>query len=221
MPNSRPPTALPGTPTKVPLPAGTPLFRVHASKRPGTAFNPVPSDCLYDGGRFDATRCDDYPFLYAGRTAPAAVCESLLRSVPFTPGGGVRLLPRASVRGKRLSFLRLTADVDVVSLVSGADLASVAQDAWLVQSEPGEYAYTRHWGHWIRGRTAPWAQGFVWPSKREPAAHAVILFQDRCLDRGLTEIVEETDEPPVDFATPEGERWLNSVLAPYLAQIAP
>ncbi|WP_406279698.1 RES family NAD+ phosphorylase [Embleya sp. NBC_00896] len=217
MPNSRPPDALPGTPTKVSIPAGTMLFRVHRSEWPAGSFNPHPAHCLYDGGRFDATRCDTYPFLYAGRTAASAVCESLLRAIPFDPGGGTRLLPRAAIRHRRLSFLRSTADLDVVSLVRGSDLASVAQDAWLVQAEPSEYAFTRHWGHWIREHTAPWAQGMVWPSKREPADHVVILFGDRCDPAALTEIAE----PPVDFDTPDGEAWLNTMLEPYHARIAP
>lgn len=217
MPNVPPPAALPGTPTKVTLPAGTALFRVHLSSRAGTGFNPAPADRLYGGGRFDATENRPYAYLYAGLEPTAAVCESLLRSVPFAPDGGPRVLPRAGVVRKRFTFLRLAADVTVVSLMSGADLAAVGQDSWLVQAEAAEYPWTRNWGHWIRDRTEPWAQGFVWPSKREPADRAVILFADRC----ATDTVAESEEPAVDFGTPEGEDWLNSVLAPYHARVAP
>ncbi|MFF8727126.1 RES family NAD+ phosphorylase [Streptomyces sp. NPDC015171] len=217
MPNVPPPAALPGTPTKVTLTEGTALFRVHGSSLDGTAFNPVPADGLYGGGRFDATRSRGYSYLYAGLEPAAAVCETLLRSVPFAPDGGTRLLPRAGVTGRRFTFLRLAADVTVVSLMSGADLAAVGQDTWLVQAEAAEYPWTRNWGHWIRDRTEPWAQGFVWPSKREPADRAVILFGDRC----GRDVVAESEVPAVDFGTPEGEAWLNSVLAPYHARVAP
>lgn len=216
MPNTPPPAAPPGTPVKATLPAGTPLFRVHRAAWPATAFNPEPADRLWGGGRFDATEDDPYRFLYAGFTAPAAVCETLLRSIPCT-APEPRPVLRSAVRGRRLAFLRLAVDVDVVSLVSGRDLAAVAQDAWLVQAEAHEYAFTRAWGHWIRRHTDPWAQGFVWPSKREPADRVAVLFGDRCPPGA----VEETGTPAVDFSTPDGEEWLNSVLGPYNARLTP
>ncbi|MGW1175060.1 RES family NAD+ phosphorylase [Kitasatospora sp. NPDC002543] len=217
MVNVRPPEKLPGNPTRVTLAAGTELVRVHSARRAATAFNGNPADCFYGGGRFDGTALDDYGFLYAGLTVEAAVCETLLRSIPFDPAAGPRLVQRAAVRGRRLSFLRLAADVTVVSLVAGRDLASVAQDAWLVQAEAAEYPFTRAWGHWIRAHTAPWSQGFVWPSKREPADRAAVLFLDRC----PAGAVEPAGVPPIDLDTPEGLRRLNAVLAPYHAQVAP
>ncbi|WP_228979621.1 RES family NAD+ phosphorylase [Streptomyces sp. DH12] len=214
MPHAPPPAAPPGTPVKATLPAGTPLFRVHRAEWAATAFNPVPADRLWGGGRFDATPDDPYRFLYAGATAAAAVCESFLRSVPHT-GPGPRVVPRAAVRGRRLAFLRLAVDVDVVSLMSGRDLAAVAQDSWLVQAEAHEYAFTRAWGHWIRRHTDPWARGFVWPSKREPADRVAVLFGDRCPPG----VVEETGTPAVDLAGRDGEEWLNGLLAPYQARV--
>ncbi|MFI9239193.1 RES family NAD+ phosphorylase [Streptomyces sp. NPDC053079] len=216
MPNTQPPAAPPGTPAKVTLPAGTPLFRVHRGEWPATSFNPVPTGRLYGGGRFDATEDDGYAFLYAGLTAASAVCETLLRSIPFD-SAGPRTVPRAAVRGRRLAFLRLTADVDVVSLMSGRDLAAIAQDSWLVQAEPHDYPFTRTWGHWIRRHTDPWAQGFVWPSKREPADRVTVLFGDRC----PPDVVEESGAPPVDFSTPGGQEWLDTVLGLYYAQVGP
>jgi RES domain len=217
MVNSRPPAALPGTPTPVVLAEGTELFRLHSARRAATDFNPSPADVFYGGGRFDATAFDAYRYLYAGLTAAAAVCESLLRSVPFAQDAGPRLVPKAAVAGRRLSFLRLAADVAVLPLVSGRDLAAVAQDTWLTQAEAAEYPFTRHWGHWIRTHSSPWAQGFVWPSKREPADRAMVLFGDRCPPGVLTEIQAE----PVELDRPQGENWLNSVLEPYQARLAP
>jgi hypothetical protein len=216
--NSRPPGALPGTPAKATLAEGTEVFRLHSSARTGTAFNSSPAHWFYGGGRFDGTGFDPYGYLYAGLTAASAVCESLLRSVPFDPGGGgPRLIPYAAVRGRRLSFLRLTADLTVLPLLSGRDLSAVAQDSWLVQAEAAEYPFTRHWGHWIRERTEPWAQGFLWPSKREPADRVMVLFADRCPPGPLA----DTGSPPVDFDTADGREWLDSVLEPYQARLAP
>jgi RES domain-containing protein len=217
MPRARPPASLPGTPAKAVLPAGTRLFRVHAAARPGPAANPVPSHCLWGGGRFDATACDRYAYLYAGLTVEAAICETLLRSIPFDSSGGPRLLQHTAVRGRHLSFLRLARAVTVVSLMGGRDLAAVAQDSWLVQTEPTEYPYTRDWGHWIRAHTDSWAQGFVWPAKREPAHRALILFADRYPQDAVT----DAGEPPIDLASETGVTWLNDVLEPYGARLAP
>ncbi|QGV82445.1 RES domain-containing protein [Streptomyces ficellus] len=206
-----------GAPGKVTLPRGTPLFRVHSAHRDAAAFNPVPAHCLYGGGRFDGTGCDPYGYLYAGLTAGAALCETLLRSLPFDPAGGPRLLPRAGVVRRRLSPLRLGTDLDVVSLVSGRDLAAVHQDGWLVHTEAHDYAYTRDWAHWIRRQTGPWAQGLIWSSKREPGDRTVVLFGDRCPPGA----VEAVPEDAVDFGTPDGEAWLDSVLQPYQVRLAP
>ncbi|MET9604687.1 RES family NAD+ phosphorylase [Streptomyces sp. NPDC006512] len=218
MPKYPPPDAPPGEPNRATLPAGTPVYRVHGTHRAPTAFNSRPAHPFYYGGRFDGTPYDPYGYLYLGLGAGAAVCEVLLRSIPFDSDGSVRLLPRTAFERRSLSLLRLTADVDVVPLVSGADLASVAQDPWLVHAEAADYPQTRDWGHWIRRRSAPWAQGFVWPSKREPADRVAVLFEDRC---GTAPPLEEVAAGRVDFGTPEGEEWLNAVLAPYRTRAAP
>ncbi|MET9920214.1 RES family NAD+ phosphorylase [Streptomyces sp. NPDC059605] len=217
MPKYPPPEQLPGEPERVTLPAGTPAYRVHGTHRDALAFNPRPAHAFYHGGRFDSTPYEKYGFLYIGFDVGAAVCEVLLRSIPFDGEGGTRLLPRTSFEGRSLSFLRLATDVDVVSLMSGQDLAAVAQDSWLVHAEGADYPQTRDWGHWIRRRTAPWAQGFVWPSKRELTGRVAVLFQDRCGEPPL----EPTGDARIDFGTEDGEQWLNGVLARYRTRTAP
>ncbi|QEU76512.1 RES domain-containing protein [Streptomyces nitrosporeus] len=206
-----------GTPAKAGLPAGTLLHRVHAAHRSPVDFNPVPAHCLYGGGRFDATPCDGYGYLYAGLGAEAAVCEALLRQLPFDPAGGPRLLPRTAVEGRSLSVLRLRTGISLVSLMTAGDLAAVHQDTWLVHAEAQEYAYTRDWAHWIRRHTDPWAQGMVWSSKREPGDRAVVLFGDRCPPGALGPAAEST----LELGTPDGVEWLNGVLQPYRVQLAP
>ncbi|MGW4230620.1 RES family NAD+ phosphorylase [Streptomyces sp. NPDC004980] len=217
MPNYRPPTGMQGAPTKVELPAGTLLYRVHAAHRAPVAFNPHPAHCLYGGGRFDATPCDGYDYLYAGLGAAAAVCETLLRGLPFDPSGGPRLLPRIAVEGRSLSTLRLRSYVTLVSLMTAQDLAAVHQDTWLVHTEAQEYAYTRDWAHWIRRHTDPWAQGMVWSSKREPGDRTVVLFGDRC----PPDVLGPTADSTLDLGTPDGAEWLNGVLQPYRVQLSP
>jgi hypothetical protein len=72
----------------------------------------------------------------------------------------------------------VTADIEVVSLVSGKDLGALAPDPWLTVADPRDYAQTRHWGHWIR-QHATTAGGYMWQSRREPMTMSYILFRDR------------------------------------------
>jgi hypothetical protein len=183
------------------------VYRVHSTHRAPTAYNTRPSHAFSHGGRFDSTRYDPYGYLHLGFSVGAAVSEVLLRSLPFDSDGGPRLLPRVAFERRSLSFLRLAADIEVVSLMPGADLAAVAQDLRLVHAEGADHPQTGDWGHWIRRQTGPWAQGFVRPSKREPADRVAILFDDR----GEAPLREPTGAGPLDFGTQEGERWLKGV----------
>ncbi|MFK4189196.1 RES family NAD+ phosphorylase [Streptomyces sparsogenes] len=212
-----PPDALPGVPTRAVLRKGTPMYRVHSTHREPTAYNSQRAHPFYFGGRFDSTLFDSYGYLYVGFSVGAAISEVLLRSVPIDTDSGERLLLRKSFERRSLSFLRLAADIEVVSLMSGRDLSAVAQTGWLVQAEGADYPQTRDWGHWIRRQTKAWAQGFVWPSKREPADRVAILFDDR----GESAVLEPTGVASIDFGTEEGERWLNGVLRPYHTHTAP
>ena len=179
MPSTSPPPHYDGTPNRYLLGRGTCLWRVHGRKYGARAFKGLPSDSLYGGGRFDATGADSYPFCYAALDETTALAEILLRDRPFDEAG-YRTLPRAAVEGRQISGLTLTGDLELVSLISGQDLATVAQDEWLVTVKGHvEYARTRDWGHWLR-KEAPWAHGLIWPSLRDRGGLAIILFGDRC-----------------------------------------
>jgi hypothetical protein len=211
VPATRPPRRFRGTPCRRVLPAGTELHRVHQRRHPSWEFVPRErvADPHFGGGRFDPTDEDAYPYLYAGFGRATALAERLLRGIPCDDRGA-RVLPRAEVEGRRLSSLRLATDLTLLALTTSKELAAVGQDQWLVQAEADEYGKTRRWAHWLR-RQAPWAQGLVWPSKREVGEEAVILFGDRCQPGELQAALL----PPIDLDTPEGCGWLNEVLADY------
>jgi hypothetical protein len=215
MGNFRPPPAYAGSPVLSRLPAGTVLFRIHHSGWPADSFNPVPSHRYYGGGRFDATDDDRYPYLYAGESVGVAIAETLLRDLPFDDTG-LQHLPLTKVRGRRISAVATTADLDLVSLASAADLGAVSQDTWLTTCEPRYYAQSRHWAHWIRSH-APAAAGYCWMSKRESAQRAFILFGDRA-PRDAVVTASHDSLPPgdeADFSTPRGRRALRKRLAAY------
>lgn len=221
MPNSKPPNTLTTTPALVTIPSGTVLFRVHQTKFTADAFNPVASHRYYGGGRFDSTADDSYGYLYAGEQVATAVAETLLRDLPVE-NWGARVLPRVRVRGRRISAIATTTEVTLVDMRSAVGLASVAQDPWLIWTDPRDYAQTRHWGHWIRSQV-PTAQGYVWPSRREPPTRAFLLFDDR-LPTGAIDVVPNHPDVPAgphaDFDTPSGIRTLRKMLAVYNVSIA-
>jgi RES domain len=219
--NFQPPNAPPAAPTVVILAAGTRLSRVHSSRFAASQFNPTLADAHWGGGRFDATQADPYGYLYAASDDESAVCETLLRDLPLAPGGG-RLLPRAAVAGRVLSRLVLSAEVALVSLCSGQDLARLGQsDNWLVSCPSSEYGYARRWGQAIRA-WAPAAVGLVWPSRRDPSKRACVFFGDRfsaALDEDGGGVPPTPGGLPLDSGV--GMRYLLEILARYWVTLAP
>lgn len=213
MANHPPPESPPAGPALQVLRGGSRLSRVHSRRFHGDQFNPTLADPHWGGGRFDATPADRYAYLYAGEDDECAVCEALLREVPLEPGGG-RCLPRAAIADRVLSRLVLSADLSVISLCDGSDLARLGQDDnWLVSCPASEYGFSRRWGHALR-RWAPRAEGIVWPSRRDPSKRTYVLFEDRfsaALD------VEETS--PLDSGA--GEKRLLEILQRYWVTLAP
>jgi RES domain len=211
MPDQPPPPNFDGDPRSHVLAARTALSRVHSARFDVCAFNPTLADAHWGGGRFDATSDDPYPYLYAAGDDATAVAESLLRDHP-ADDHGARLLPRKATHERRISWLRPTADLQLVSLLSGQDLAAVAQDTWLIHARADDYGKTRRWGHAIRS-WAPWAQGFIWSSRFNPEGVAYILFADRCPPDCLEAITVDTPIPPNDNYLDRGAGAL------YLAEI--
>jgi hypothetical protein len=217
MPAEAPPERFDSPPRAMLLPAGTVLWRVHHRRFDSCQFTDRPADGHFGGGRFDATADQPYPFLYAAPKESTAVAERLLRGRQF---GGYRrrVIERASIAGRRLSALETTRELRLITLVSATDLATVYQDDWLVQADEAEYGRTRRWGHRLR-REDPAAAGLVWQSRRDRPHLSMVLFADR-LPPGAP-VLEPAGFAPVDLDEPAGISWLNTVLKPYRACIAP
>lgn len=222
MPLTRPPANYDGTPNRHTLRRGTCLWRVHNRAYPARAFKSVPSDPLFDGARFDSTDADPYPYWYAALDETTAVAETLLRDL-HPDERGTRLLTHGHVADRQISGLTLTCDLSLLSLITGQDLAAVAQDAWLVTASGHEYAQTRGWAHWLRSK-APWAHGFIWSSLRDRGGMAIILFGDRCVATFGTgyekDLLHEVPELAVNLDDKAGVEWLNGLLEPYRVAVA-
>jgi RES domain-containing protein len=214
MPPFPPPERAQASPVPACLSAGTLLWRVHRQGR--AAFEPKAqeSDEVFGGGRFDSTGHDRYPYLYAAGEQDTALLETLVRGIPFDDRGW-RRIRRANVTGQRLSPLLVTEDLTVISLMTVADLAAVYQDEWLIQAEPAAYPQTRRWAHWLRAQAA-WAQGLMWPSRRNLGHPAMVLFGDRC-PGGLA----PAPGAAIDLDDTPGADWLNERLARYRVRLSP
>jgi len=214
VPNIPPPEEPPGAPALTSIPAGTRISRVHSASFGASELNPTLADSHWGGGRFDAMAADPYAYLYAGADDECAVCEALLRDLPLESGS--RFLPRAAVAGRSLSRLVLSSEVTVVSLQSGKDFARLGQgDSWLVSCPSAEYAFTRRWARAIRS-WSPEAEGFVWPSRRDPSKAAYVFFEDRL----SAQLTDDTSDPlftagGLALDSGIGEKYLKALLAAY------
>jgi len=195
------------TPVIVPLPIGTDLWRVHPTDRPATDFNERYADEDFGGSRFDGTPGDPFSFLYAAMDCETALLETLGRSVPYDRRGW-RLIVRRSIKNQCISHMRLTTELNLISLRTGEHLAAVSQDEWLVQANPEHYSHTRRWCSWLRG-CAPSAQGIVWPSRRNMGHDAIVLFGDKC-GGPVAELVPDST---VELFTDDGAVFINDQLA--------
>jgi hypothetical protein len=215
MANIQPPPQYTGTPAMTRLPARTVLYRVHLTRYPAHAFNPMPAHRYYGGGRFDATDDDHYPYLYAGESVEVAIAEMLLRDLAWD-ATGTRYLPASALTGRRISAVNTTTDLELVSLRTAADLGAVCQDAWLTTCEPACYAQSRYWAHWIRQR-APAAAGLVWMSYREPSRQAFVFFGDRTPATAITTTATAALPPGTEggFGTSRGCSAIQHLLATF------
>jgi hypothetical protein len=215
MPDAAPPAHFRPRLNHLTLPAGTVVWRVTSADATGP-WSPFVADDHFGGGRFDPVASDPFPYCYLGRTETTALVETLLRGLKYRNNGG-RLLQRAAVRGRRLTSLRTTRDLQLVSLLTGPDLAAACQDSWLVHAEAAEFGRTRRWGRWLRA-ASPHAAGLVWPSKRDIGGTAILLYGDP--GRGADSLADGPVSPrALDDAA--GAAWLTERLAPYRVSVRP
>ncbi|MET8824411.1 RES family NAD+ phosphorylase [Streptomyces sp. NPDC004610] len=205
------------------IPAGTEVWRVHKSKYPADQFNPNLAD-LHDhlsGSRFDGTALDPYHSLYLAADPTTALAESVLRSRPYDPRTGTRLIPWITVRGRSLTALRTRCALRLVTLVEEQDLAAVCQDSTLLEDERN-YPRSRRWASEIRAQT-PDIVGLVWQSRRNRPRRALVLFHDRvgdCAGCGGTPLEAVPGSGMPDLGSDAGIDWANALLAPLRAEIS-
>jgi len=215
MPPGVPPSGVRAEPHYFALPAGSLLWRIERPNRAGERplFRDRPAgvnpEGLMQGRRWDPAGDIRYGYLYAALDDLTALCETLLRDIPYD--APLRYLPLGAVENRSLVALETTRPLQLISLLEAADLAAVWQDTWLVHAEPRDYWVTQLWAHWLRqaetaDRSGP--DGVVWPSKRQPTGRAVMLFEDRASDAVIRSPLGERKLDETGY----GLRWLNARL---------
>lgn len=222
MPVAETPLRFDGQPNCFLLRRGTCLWRVNSRPYSARSFKPT-LDGVPALARFDGSADDPYPCYYSALDETTALAETLLRNLA-PDEQAKRLVPLAALAGRRLSGLALTRNLNLVSLISGQDLAAIGQDAWLVTGYGPDYEHTSKWGHWLR-RQARWAHGFVWESLRNRGGLVVVLFGDRCAaDFGAEYervLLHEVTELTVHLDDKDGTAWLRELLKSYRVTIPP
>jgi hypothetical protein len=215
VPLTLPPHELPGTPTRYVLPAGTTLWRVHGSARRVDEYDTPRLTKGFGGGRFDSEGPAGFPYLYCSPDAGTALAERFVGDLDFS-ATATRMLRRKALQKQTASVCRTTTDLDLLSLVSGPDLAAVGQDGWLLSARGADLDLTRRWAVWLRERVR-WAQGFVWQSSVDMPKTTMVLFGDACDSMAL----EPVDGMAYRLDDPDREGWLRYQLKPHHVVIDP
>jgi hypothetical protein len=203
-----------GTPRRCLLAVDTLLWRIHPQAVDPIAFTQPAREVRYGGVRFPSPQDAQYRTHRSGDTAQAVVAEVLLRSVP--PGSVHRTVRRVAIRDTRMSAIATDAEMELVSLCTGPELASVGQNHWLITAAECGSDRMRRWTRWLREQ-APTAAGLIWPPRAAPRDRLVLLFDDRVPASSFM------PDPvwSIDLDGEMGAVWLNSVLAPYRARVMP
>lgn len=154
------------------LAAGSPLFRIHPAERAPLFFGPAPG--APPGGRFDSPS-GRFRVLYAARSLPGAIAETLLR-MPER-----RRVSPARVAERALARLKPTARLELVDL-AGPGLSRLGLDARIAS---GPYEPAGAWAEALHAHPAA-PDGLVYPSRLDPSQHCVALF-----DRAAGRLVQE------------------------------
>jgi hypothetical protein len=208
VPSTLPPPSLPGTPARHVLPAGTKLWRVHASDRPAHEFDKPRLTRDFGGGRFDGVGGGGFPYLYCSPEAGTALAERFVGPLDFSRTTD-RLLPYRALRCRTASMCETTADLNLLRLLTGPDLAAIGQDGWLLSARGTDFDVTRHWAAWLREQVR-WAHGIIWQSSVDMPKPTMVLFDD-----GFGSAVKPVPGKAYRLDDPDREGWLLDELEPF------
>ena len=182
----------PVVPTNIkltPWGAGATMYRVHETIYAADQFNPSPKG----NARFSPIHDrpgNVIPTLYAATTPRGALMESVFRDVPYR--AGFKNVAPKRLEGKLCSTLQFRTDFQLLDLSKVALRGLGIQPRQLIDTTKAHYPVTRAWAEQVY-TTHPRLQGFLWSSRQDDRALAVVLFGNR---------VKESDIVDGNFSRP-------------------
>ena len=171
-------SAAPIVPTKIKLTtwgSGQTMYRVHDAIYAVDQFNPSPkgnarfSPILDPSGKV-------IPTLYAATTPRGALMESVFRDIPYRTG--FKHVDARRLAGRVCSTLLFKNDFQLLDLSKVALRGLGIPPRQLIDTTKAHYPATRGWAELVYA-AHPKLQGFLWSSRQDDRALAVVLFGSR------------------------------------------
>lgn len=162
--------------TRVTLPSGSDLHRIHPLRYAGDAFNSSTAGNARFSPISDAAG-KPIPTIYAGSSFNCAAMETVFHDIPFGPGYKSLEISRFAEEG--YSGVQTTCDLILVDLRSiPLRKLGIKRDE-LIDTEKDQYDMTRKWAQAIHAEDQE-AQGMLWVSRQDDDSKAFVFFGDRC-----------------------------------------
>ncbi len=169
------PPVVPANIKLTPWGAGATMHRVHETIYAVDRFNSSPKG----NARFSPLHDPSgsvIPTLYAATTPRGALMESVLRDVPYRVG--FKNVDPKRLEARVCSTLRFKTDFHLLDLSKVALRGLGIQPRQLIDTTKEHYPVTRAWAEQVYA-AHPHLQGFLWSSRQDDRALAVMLFGSR------------------------------------------
>ncbi len=171
-------TASPTVPSKIKPTtwgSGETMYRVHDAIYAVDQFNPSPKGNARFSPILDPSG-NVIPTLYAATTPRGALMESVFRDVPYRTG--FKHIDSKRLEGRVCSTLLFQADFELLDLSKVALRGLGIPPRQLIDTTKAHYPRTRAWAELVYA-AHPKIQGFLWSSRQDDRALAVVLFGSR------------------------------------------
>jgi hypothetical protein len=171
-------SAAPIVPTKIKLTSwgsGQTMYRVHDEIYAVDQFNPSPKGNARFSPLLDPSG-NVIPTLYAATTPRGALMESVFRDIPYRTG--FKHVDARRLADRVCSTLLFQTDFQLLDLSKVALRGLGIPPRQLIDTTKAHYPATRGWAGQMYV-AHPHVQGFLWSSRQDDRALAVVLFGSR------------------------------------------
>jgi hypothetical protein len=151
------------------------MYRVHDAIYTVDQFNPSPKGNARFSPILDLSG-KVIPTLYAATTPRGALMESVFRDVPYRTG--FKHVDAKRLEGRVCSTLLFQTDFQLLDLSKVALHGLGIPPRQLIDTTKAHYPATRSWAEQVYA-THSHIQGFLWSSRQDDRALAVVLFGSR------------------------------------------